>query len=84
MIKLCYKCVCVYIYNDIVCVCVQEPQLYFTDPQQLLDLLTELEKQNLNLIQNTQDTEESLQEFRITMDNTRKKMSVASLLLMCL
>ncbi|KAL2103886.1 hypothetical protein ACEWY4_000754 [Coilia grayii] len=52
-----------------------DPQLYFTDPQQLLDLLTELEKQNLNLIQNSQDTEEALEEFRITMINTRKKMS---------
>ena len=54
----------------------QDPQIFFTDPQQLLDLLTELEKQNLNLIQNSQDTEESLEEFRITMCNTRKKMSV--------
>ncbi|XP_076133409.1 cilia- and flagella-associated protein 100-like [Alosa pseudoharengus] len=52
----------------------EDPQLFFTDPQQLLDLLTELEKQNLNLIQNSQDTEESLEEFRITMLNTRKKM----------
>ncbi|XP_031421727.1 cilia- and flagella-associated protein 100-like isoform X2 [Clupea harengus] len=52
----------------------EDPQIFFTDPQQLLDLLTELEKQNLNLIQNSQDTEESLEEFRITMCNTRKKM----------
>ncbi|XP_041954978.1 cilia- and flagella-associated protein 100-like isoform X2 [Alosa sapidissima] len=52
----------------------EDPQLFFTDPHQLLDLLTELEKQNLNLIQNSQDTEESLEEFRITMLNTRKKM----------
>ncbi|XP_063063932.1 cilia- and flagella-associated protein 100-like [Engraulis encrasicolus] len=52
----------------------EDPQLFFSDPQQLLDLLTELEKQNLNLIQNSQDTEETLEEFRITMINTRKKM----------
>ncbi|XP_062397099.1 cilia- and flagella-associated protein 100-like isoform X2 [Sardina pilchardus] len=52
----------------------EDPQLFFTEPQQLLDLLTELEKQNLNLIQNSQDTEETLEEFRITMLNTRKKM----------
>jgi hypothetical protein len=58
------------------CVCItpQEPELFFTDPQQLLDLLTDLEKQNLTLIQNSRETEETMEEFKHTLDNTRNKM----------
>ncbi|KAI4883056.1 hypothetical protein NFI96_029344 [Prochilodus magdalenae] len=52
--------------------CAEEPELYFTEPQQLLDLLSELEEQNLSLIQNMQETEEGLEEFRQTMEQTRK------------
>nr|XP_023846335.1 cilia- and flagella-associated protein 100-like [Salvelinus alpinus] len=52
----------------------EEPELFFTDPQQLLDLLTDLEKQNLTLIQNSRETEETMEEFKHTMDNTRNKM----------
>ncbi|XP_041701364.1 cilia- and flagella-associated protein 100 isoform X2 [Coregonus clupeaformis] len=52
----------------------EEPELYFTDPQQLLDLLADLEKQNLILIQNSRETEETMEEFNHTMDNTLKKM----------
>ncbi|XP_036425482.1 cilia- and flagella-associated protein 100 [Colossoma macropomum] len=52
----------------------EEPELYFTEPQQLLDLLSELEEQNLSLIQNLQETEEGLEEFRQTMEQTRKNM----------
>jgi seryl-tRNA synthetase len=47
-------------------------ELYFTDPQQLLGIFTELEEQNLSLIQNSQDHEEQLEEIsrelQITMD----------------
>ncbi|KAL7986137.1 hypothetical protein Chor_011303 [Crotalus horridus] len=50
------------------------PELYFTDPQQLLQLFTELEEQNLSLIQNSQETEETLDELRHTLVNTRNKM----------
>ncbi|XP_030621111.1 cilia- and flagella-associated protein 100 [Chanos chanos] len=53
-----------------------EPELYFTQPQQLLDLLTELEEQNLSLIQNSRETEEALEEFRHTMEQTREKMEL--------
>ncbi|XP_069045543.1 cilia- and flagella-associated protein 100 isoform X2 [Lepisosteus oculatus] len=53
---------------------VEEPELYFTEPQQLLDILTELEEQNLSLIQNSRETEEALEEFKHTMVNTQKKM----------
>ena len=52
----------------------QEPELYFTDPQQLLDIFAELEEQNLSLIQNSQETEESLEEIRQTIMNTEEKM----------
>ncbi|KAJ7316923.1 hypothetical protein JRQ81_003085 [Phrynocephalus forsythii] len=52
----------------------EEPELYFTDPHQLLNLFTELEEQNLSLIQNSQETEETLDELRHTLANTRNKM----------
>lgn len=52
----------------------EEPELYFTDPQQLLNIFTELEEQNLSLIQNSQETEETLDELRHTLSNTRAKM----------
>ncbi|XP_015678581.1 cilia- and flagella-associated protein 100 [Protobothrops mucrosquamatus] len=50
------------------------PESYFTDPQQLLQLFTELEEQNLSLIQNSQETEETLDELRHNLVNTRNKM----------
>ncbi|XP_074861364.1 cilia- and flagella-associated protein 100 [Carettochelys insculpta] len=52
----------------------EEPELYFTDPQQLLNIFTELEEQNLSLIQNSQETEETLDELRHTLTTTRNKM----------
>ncbi|XP_070769844.1 cilia- and flagella-associated protein 100-like [Enoplosus armatus] len=51
-----------------------EPELYFTDPQQLLDLVTELTDQNLSLIQNSARVEETLEELRQSMETTRKKI----------
>jgi hypothetical protein len=53
---------------------VQEPELFFTDPQQLLDIFAELEEQNLSLIQNSQETEEALEEMKQTIKNTKHKM----------
>ncbi|XP_030426216.1 cilia- and flagella-associated protein 100 isoform X1 [Gopherus evgoodei] len=52
----------------------EEPELYFTDPQQLLHIFTELEEQNLSLIQNSQETEETLDELQHTLTTTRSKM----------
>ncbi|XP_048344442.1 cilia- and flagella-associated protein 100 [Sphaerodactylus townsendi] len=52
----------------------EHPEIYFTDPHQLLNLFTELEEQNLSLIQNSQETEETLDELRHTLSNTRNKM----------
>ncbi|XP_078595785.1 cilia- and flagella-associated protein 100-like isoform X4 [Branchiostoma floridae x Branchiostoma japonicum] len=53
----------------------EEPDLFFTDPQQLLDLFQELEEQNLSLIQNSQETEEALEEMRQTFIQTEAKMN---------
>ena len=52
----------------------QELDLYFTDPQQLLDIFAELEEQNLSLIQNSQETEEALEEMKNTIKQTKIKM----------
>eukprot|EP00730_Choanoeca_flexa_P008315 TRINITY_DN12475_c0_g6_i1.p1 TRINITY_DN12475_c0_g6~~TRINITY_DN12475_c0_g6_i1.p1 ORF type:complete len:585 (+),score=146.11 TRINITY_DN12475_c0_g6_i1:2129-3883(+) len=40
-----------------------EPELYFHNPQQLIDILEQLEEENLSLITNGQDTEEQLQDL---------------------
>ncbi|XP_068107673.1 cilia- and flagella-associated protein 100 [Hyperolius riggenbachi] len=52
----------------------EEPELYFTDPQQLLDIFSELEEQNLSLIQNSQETEEALEDIKHTITLTEEKM----------
>ncbi|XP_053884444.1 coiled-coil domain-containing protein 38 [Malaclemys terrapin pileata] len=39
------------------------PEIYFTDPKQLLQIFTELEEQNLALIQNNQDLDETMDEL---------------------
>ncbi|KAM4651934.1 cilia- and flagella-associated protein 100 [Discoglossus pictus] len=56
----------------------EEPELYFTDPQQLLDIFAELEEQNLSLIQNSQETEEAMEEMRQSITNTKAKMEKES------
>ena len=63
------------VFHTVFCHSLQaQPELYYTDPQQLLDLLTELEEQNLSLIQNSRETEEALEDIHYTMDLTQKKM----------
>ncbi|XP_047651873.1 cilia- and flagella-associated protein 100 isoform X3 [Phacochoerus africanus] len=52
----------------------EELELYFTEPQQLLDVFVKLEEQNLSLIQNTQETEEALEELSFTLKNTQIRM----------
>ncbi|XP_016016016.1 cilia- and flagella-associated protein 100 isoform X4 [Rousettus aegyptiacus] len=52
----------------------EELELYFTEPQQLLDIFTKLEEQNLSLIQNTQEMEETLEELSFTLKNTQIRM----------
>jgi hypothetical protein len=52
----------------------EDLQLYFSDPQQLLDIFLELEESNLSLITNSQDTEEALEDMKQTINKTRIKM----------
>ncbi|XP_011239641.1 cilia- and flagella-associated protein 100 isoform X2 [Mus musculus] len=52
----------------------EELALYFTEPQQLLDVFTKLEEENLSLIQNTQEMEETLDELNVTLKNTQIRM----------
>lgn len=52
----------------------EELELYFTEPQQLLDVFVKLEEQNLSLIQNTQEMEEALEELSFTLKNTQIRM----------
>ncbi|KAM5130063.1 cilia- and flagella-associated protein 100 [Callospermophilus lateralis] len=52
----------------------EEQVLFFTDPQQLLDIFTDLEEQNLSLIQNTQEMEETLEELNLTLKSTHVRM----------
>ena len=49
----------------------EELPMYFTHPQQLLDIFTALEEQNLFLIQNSQETEQALEELKQTFNETR-------------
>jgi hypothetical protein len=48
--------------------------LYFTEPKQLLDIFGELEENNLTLIQNCQESEESLEILRSQIKESNEKM----------
>ncbi|CAF0773195.1 unnamed protein product [Didymodactylos carnosus] len=50
-------------------------ELFFTDPQQLLAIFTELEEQNLSLIQNSQDHEEQLEQLTRELQTTMERMN---------
>uniref|UniRef100_A0A8C9WF09 Cilia and flagella associated protein 100 n=1 Tax=Scleropages formosus TaxID=113540 RepID=A0A8C9WF09_SCLFO len=60
----------------------EEPELYFTDPQQLLDQLNRLKMENLSLLQNSALLEEELVERRVTMANVQEKYERERKLLM--
>ncbi|TNN41091.1 Cilia- and flagella-associated protein 100 [Liparis tanakae] len=51
-----------------------EPELYFTDPQQILDLMTDLTDKSLFLIQNTATVEETAKDLRRSLETTKKKI----------
>ena len=51
-----------------------EEHFHFSDPSQLISLFTELEEQNLSLIQNSQETEETLEEMKQNRLAVEKKM----------
>ena len=52
----------------------EEIELYFTDPQQFIAIFTELEEQNLSLIQNSQETEETLEDIKQQRKATEQRM----------
>ncbi|XP_050568676.1 cilia- and flagella-associated protein 100 isoform X2 [Cygnus atratus] len=51
----------------------EEPELYFTDPQQLLSIFTEMEEENLSFMQNSQEIEECLDELQNTFITTHQR-----------
>lgn len=53
----------------------QEVPMYFTQPQQLMDIFAALEEQNLFLIQNSQETEHTLEELRLAFKETKISMN---------
>ncbi|KAI8612042.1 hypothetical protein BC830DRAFT_1138587 [Chytriomyces sp. MP71] len=56
-----------------------EAFLYFKTPQQLLDIFAELEENNLALIQNCQETEETLEELKQKIVETEARMEKETL-----
>ncbi|XP_061758153.1 cilia- and flagella-associated protein 100 [Nerophis ophidion] len=50
----------------------EDPELYFTDPKQLIELMTELTEQNLSLIKNSTRAEETLEELKQSMEAIKK------------
>jgi hypothetical protein len=58
-----------------------EPPMYFQEPSQLLNIFTALEEQNLFLIQNSQETEQALEELKQTFRNTKAEMDKKTLAL---
>jgi hypothetical protein len=63
----------------------EEVPMYFTEPQQLMDIFSALEEQNLFLIQNSQETEHTLEELRHSFADTKVcRVSLSlSLLVQC-
>ena len=52
----------------------EELPMYFKHPQQLLDIFSQLEEQNLFLIQNSQETEKALEELKQNFETTKEQM----------
>ena len=52
-----------------------EPPMYFTETKQLMDIFASLEEQNLFLIQNSQETERTLEELRHAFKETKSQMN---------
>ena len=60
--------------DEIVDLPVEEAPMYFTRPQQLMDIFAALEEQNLFLIQNSQETEHTLEELQHDFRDTKTTM----------
>merc|ERR1719499_1995967 len=56
----------------------EEMPLYFQEPKQLLDVFTSLEESNLFLIQNSQDTEQALEELQQKFGEMKRTSSAKS------
>lgn len=52
----------------------EEHDLFFTDPKQLLDSLTQLERKNLQLIQTSQHTEQLLDDLQHNFERSQKDL----------
>ena len=48
--------------------------MYFRTPEQLLETFAALEERNLFLIQNSQETEEALEELKQKFESTKRHM----------
>ncbi|KAH8061605.1 hypothetical protein JL721_8836 [Aureococcus anophagefferens] len=59
----------------------EELPMYFKHPQQLLDIFSQLEEQNLFLIQNSQETEKALEELKQNFEATKEQMDGKTALL---
>jgi hypothetical protein len=60
--------------DEVVEIEITEPPMYFTEPQQLMDIFSALEEQNLFLIQNSQETEHTLEELKQAYKTTKETM----------
>lgn len=62
------------IEDEVVDMPYEEPPMYFTHPQQLMDIFAASEEQSLCLIQNSQDTEHTLEDLQHAYKNTKSTM----------
>ena len=60
--------------DEIVPPIAEEPPMYFTEPHQLMDIFAALEEQNLFLIQNSQETQYTVDELRQAFRKTKADM----------
>jgi len=67
--------------DEVVDVSEEDVPMYFTEPQQLMDIFSALEEQNLFLIQNSQETEHTLEELRHAFTETKTTMDAQTTVL---
>ena len=60
--------------DEVVDIPMEEVPMYFTEPQQLMNIFSALEEQNLFLIQNSQETERTLEELQHIYAETKLTM----------
>ncbi len=67
--------------DEIIDIPEEEVPMYFTEPQQLMDIFSALEEQNLFLIQNSQETEHTLEELQHAFTETKFSMDAQTSIL---